>query len=396
MTRACERLGISRRRLKYASMQNDDVVVKPMIELTQQHRRAGARQLRRLMKRQGMNLNLKRLRWLCRLHGLLLKQSRRKKRLSVGAGMPRRAEHPNHLWAYDFMEDRTETGRKLRILTIVDEFNRRCIQVEVEDRMKARFVARTLLKLFAVHGIPTFIRSDNGPEFIARFLMNVLNRQGVRARHIDPGSPWQNGKNERFNGTLRDECLKLETFHHCDHARAIVKLFARHYNDERPHSSLATKANWAITPSKFYQQWKKENQKDGFAGGGSSGLSHCAPPAVREDKDGLTEPKASPSELDQPDSRMAIHVGAPVAPQQSRILRVDEASISASTWPGTFPAAEPTTGPKTPNAEIGDMNGVWTEAPSTASGTPLSSCGFCRLCGSADAQLTIVSGTCRR
>jgi putative transposase len=347
LTRACACLGISRRRLKYGSRKNDDVVVKRMIELARQHRRAGARQLRRLLKRQGMNVNLKRVRRLCKLHGLLLKQRRRKKRLGLGVGMPCRAEHPNHVWAYDFMEDRTESGRKLRILTIVDEFTRRCIEVEIEHRMNARFVARTLLRLFALHGTPMFIRSDNGPEFIAKFLMRVMHIHGVEARHIDPGSPWQNGRNERFNGTLRDECLNLETFHHRDHARAIVKLFARHYNEHRPHSSLASQANWAITPSEFYDAWKKENQKDGFAGGGAIGLSHCTPPAAPEDKNGLTEM------IDQPDSRTAIHVGAPVAPQQSRILRVDGASISESKRTGTFPAPEPTTGPESLILESG-------------------------------------------
>jgi putative transposase len=351
MTRACECLGISRRRVKYASRKNDEVVVNRMIELAQQHRRAGARQLRRLLKREGTNVNLKRVRRLCKMHGLLLKQRRRKKRLGIGAGMPCQAAYPNHVWAYDFVEDRTghgaNGGRKLRILTIIDEFTRRCIEVEVEHNINAKFVARTLLKLFALHGTPTFIRSDNGPEFIAKFLMRIMQIHGVAARHIDPGSPWQNGKNERFNGTLREECLNLETFHHRDHARAIVKLFARHYNEHRPHSSLASKINWAITPSEFYEAWKKANQKDGFAGGGSSGLSHCAPPAVREDKDGLTEM------IDQPDSRSAIQVGARVAPQQSSILRVDEASVSESRWAGTFPAPEPTTGPENLMLESG-------------------------------------------
>jgi putative transposase len=290
-----------------------------------------------LLKRQGTHVNLKRVRRLCRLHGLLLKQKRRRKRLGIGVGMPYKAEHPNHAWAYDFVEDRTETGRKLRILTVVDEFTRRCIEVEVEHTMNAKFVARTLLKLFAMHGTPAFIRSDNGPEFIAKHLMNVMKIHGIEARHIDPGSPWQNGKNERFNGTLRDECLNLEVFHHRDHARAIVKLFKRHYNQERPHSSLATKSNWAITPGEFYEQWKRQNEKkDGCAGGGGAGLSLCA-------SSGREEQGSGPAELepDRPDDRRTIHVGARVAPQQSSILRVDDPSITESPKAGTFPARNP-------------------------------------------------------
>jgi putative transposase len=333
MTRACALLGISRRRLKYASKRNDSELVSRLMELARQHPRWGVRQLRRALCLDGESVNVKRVRRLCKLQGLLLKQRRRKKRLGIGAGMPCKAEYPNHVWAYDFVEDRTETGRKLRILTIVDEFTRRCIEVEVEHRMNAKFVARTLLRLFQVHGTPRLIRSDNGPEFIARFLMSFMKLRGVSARHIDPGSPWQNGIDERFNGTLRNECLNLETFHGRDHARAIVKLFGRMYNAQRPHSSLATKETWAITPSEFYEQWKRENaEKDSCAGGQVAGLSLCPPPAAGAEEEGLIEA------IDQPISRMAIHTGAPVAPQQSRILRVDEESVAESTSAGTVPA----------------------------------------------------------
>ena len=136
--------------------------------------------------------------------------------------------------------------------------------------------------------------------------------------------------------------MNLETFHHRDHARAIVKLFARKYNQDRPHSSLGTKQNWAITPSEFYENWKKQNaMKDGFAGGGGSGLSLGSPPAVGGKKDGPTEM------IDRPDSRMAVHVGAPVAPQQSRILRVDQESVTESASAGTSPVNNPPPSPKT-------------------------------------------------
>jgi putative transposase len=149
------------------------------------------------------------------------------------------------------VEDRTETGRKLRILTVEDEFTRECVGLEVERRMNAKFVAATLLKLFAERGVPQFIRSDNGPEFIARSLARMFAVHGVAARHIDPGSPWRNGRNERFNGSLRDECLNLETFHNRDHARALVKLYGRSYNERRPHSSLGYP-----TPKEHAEKWK--------------------------------------------------------------------------------------------------------------------------------------------
>jgi putative transposase len=221
------------------------------MELAKAHPRYGCRRLCVMLRRGGQKVNLKRVRRLCRENGLTLKRKRRRKRRGIGAGVPCRAERPDHVWSYDFVEDRTESGRKLRVLTVVDEFTRRCVEVEVEHRMNARFVARTLLRLFAERGAPAFIRSDNGPEFVAKFLTRVLAVHGVAALHIDPGSPWQNGIDERFNGTLRDECLNLETFHGRDHARAVIKLFGRDYNERRPHSSLGD-----LTPNEFFERWK--------------------------------------------------------------------------------------------------------------------------------------------
>jgi putative transposase len=335
MSRACALLGICRRRLKYTSRRDDAELVERLKALAAAHPRMGARQLWRMLRLDGLVVNLKRVRRLCRQHGLLLKQKRRRKRRGIGCGMPCRAAYPNHVWSYDFMEDRTESGRKLRILTVVDEFTRRSLEVEVEHRMNAKFVAQTLLKLFAEHGAPMFIRSDNGPEFIAKFLMRVLKIHGVEARHIDPGSPWQNGIDERFNGTLREECLNLETFHNRDHARVLVKAYLRFYNHRRPHSSLGR----AMTPQGFYERWKK--QQGGCAGGEGAGLcpgprdlSHCGPPAMGEEEDGSSALGTRPA------SRLAIHAGAPVASQQSRILRVDESSIAATKASGAFPAAE--------------------------------------------------------
>lgn len=329
--RACWWLNVSRSWLKYASRKKDDELVVKLMELAKAHPRYGTRRLHALLRRGGEVVNLKRVRRLCRKHGLMLKQKRRRKRRGIGAGVPCVAEYPNQVWAYDFVEDRTETGRKLRVLTVIDECTRECVEVEVEHRMNAKFVATTLLRLFRERGVPRFIRSDNGPEFIAKFLMRVFAIHGVAARHIEPGSPWQNGFNERFNGSLRDECLNLETFHNRDHARALIRLYARSYNERRPHSSLGYQ-----TPREFAAKWERENEekKDGFAGGGEGRLAHCPPPAVQKEA-GLIVTKE-----DQPDSRMAIHDGAPVARQQSRILRVDAGSVERESEAGKFPAPE--------------------------------------------------------
>jgi putative transposase len=221
------------------------------MELAREHPRYGGRRLWAMLRREGRLVNLKRVRRLCRGLGLTLRQKRRRKRRGIGTGVPCRAERPDHVWAYDFVEDRTESGRKLRILTVIDEFTRRCMSVEVEYRMNAVYVAQTLTRLFGRRGTPEFVRSDNGPEFIARHLMRTLAGQGVKVRHIDPGSPWQNGLDERFNGSLRDECLNMETFECRDHARALIKVYGRQYNQERPHSSLGYR-----TPDEFTAAWR--------------------------------------------------------------------------------------------------------------------------------------------
>jgi putative transposase len=284
-----------------------------------------------MLKRKGHKINLKRVRRLCMKHGLTLPRKRRRKRRGIGIGLPCRAERPNQVWAYDFLEDRTETGRKLRILTIEDEFTRQCLAIEVEHRMNAQFVAQTLLRLFEEHGAPQFVRSDNGPEFIAKSLMQTLKSQGVACRHIDPGSPWQNGINERFNGSYRDECANLETFHNADHARVLSQSYRRYYNQVRPHSSLEYQ-----TPSEFAATWNKEQiQKDGCAGGRGLRLALCASSGRHRKKPQRSGPTAL---NDRPDDHRTIHVGARVARQQSPVLRVDRAKVTKDLQVGKFPA----------------------------------------------------------
>jgi putative transposase len=270
-SRACQLVKVSRRRLAYESRKDEGELLAELKDLAAANPRYGWRRLWAMLRRQGRVVNHKRVRRLCREHGLLLKQKRRRKRRGIGVSVPCRAEYPNHVWAYDFVEDRTEAGRKLRVLTVADEFTRQCLTVEVEYRMNARYVAQTLLRLFAERGTPKFVRSDNGPEFIARPLMRVLATEGVEARHIDPGSPWQNGRNERFNGSLRDECLNLETFHNRDHARALIKLYGRHYNERRPHSALGYQ-----TPAEFAAAWQAPDVQD--SGGCAAGGDRCSPP----------------------------------------------------------------------------------------------------------------------
>jgi putative transposase len=244
--RACELVGISRRWIGYLSRAKDDGLATRLKALALAHPRFGYRRLWALLRREGEKVNVKRVRRLCVESGLKLKRRITRKRRGICKVAPVRAEHANHVWAYDFVHDACRDGRQLKILTVVDEHTRECLAVEVEHRMTAGFVCRTLLRLFAGRGRPAYVRSDNGPEFIAAALMKMLAEEQVGVRHIEPGSPWQNGRNERFNGSLRDECLNLETFEHRDQARAVCRLYQRHYNEDRPHSSLGYR-----TPAEF-------------------------------------------------------------------------------------------------------------------------------------------------
>ena len=311
---ACGLVKVSRRRLGYVGRRDDSALLARLKELAGKFPRFGFRRLHAMLRREGQTINLKRVRRLCRLHGLKLSRKVRRKRRGIGVGVPCKAEYPNHVWAYDFLFDQCENGRQLKVLTVTDEFTRLCLAIEVEHRMSSIYVGQRLLRLFAEHGTPAYLRSDNGPEFVAKALMRMLKIQGVECRHIEPGSPWQNGLDERFNGSYRDECANLETFHNRDQARALSKLYKRHYNQERPHSSLAYQ-----TPTEFAKRWRIRKEEKGVAD-----LSLYAPPA-----DGVkgNEPSVGVAEA-RPISRRAIHDGAPVASQQSRILRVDEARIT--------------------------------------------------------------------
>jgi putative transposase len=149
-----------------------------------------------------------------------------------------RPERPNHVWSYDFMQDRTEDGRRFRMLTVIDEFTRRCLAVVVARRLKSDDVLHCLTELFVAHGTPEHIRSDNGPEFVARSVREWLGRIGVKTLFIEPGSPWENGYCESFNSKLRDELLAGEQFSTLHEAKVLIERWRRHYNAIRPHSSL--------------------------------------------------------------------------------------------------------------------------------------------------------------
>jgi putative transposase len=158
--------------------------------------------------------------------------------LNDGSCIRLRPERPNHVWSYDFVQDRTEDERSFRTLTVIDEFTRRCLAIVVARRLRSDDVLHCLTDLFVEHGPPDHVRSDNGPEFVAKNVRGWLSRIGVKTLFIEPGSPWENGYCESFNSKLRDELLAAEAFSTIQEAQVLIEHWWRHYNAIRPHSSL--------------------------------------------------------------------------------------------------------------------------------------------------------------
>lgn len=212
-----------------------------IIALARQYGRYGYRRITALLRQAGWQVNAKRVERIWRREGLRVpsRQPRRGRLwLNDGSCVRLRPEGPGHVWAYDFVEDRTHDGRKFRMLTVIDEFTRECLAITVARRLNSDDVLATLTDLFVERGPPAHIRSDQGPEFIATAVKAWLGRIGVTTLYIEKASPWENGYNESFNGKLRDELLNGEVFYTLTEAKVLIEAWRRHYNTERPHSSL--------------------------------------------------------------------------------------------------------------------------------------------------------------
>lgn len=240
---ACRVLGQPRRTQRYEPRRRDDegLLTKRLLELVRAHPRYGYRRVWALLRQEGWRVNRKRVWRLWRREGLKVPQKRHKKRRVGHSGngiVRRRAEGPNEVWAWDFIFDRTANGRSLKWLSVVDEYTRECVALEVGRTMTATDVVDVLIDLVAVRGLPRHIRSDNGPEFIAAGIRGWLGRSGIGTLYIEPGSPWENGYAESFHARLRDELLDLEVFDTVAAARALATQWRLEYNHRRPHSSL--------------------------------------------------------------------------------------------------------------------------------------------------------------
>ena len=263
-----ERLGISERRAcrtlgqhrstqrQYPSGPSDEAsLTADIIELARTYGRYGYRRVTALLNQVGWDVNHKRVERIWRREGLKVLQKQPKKGrlwLNDGSCIRLRPERPNHVWSYDFVHDRTDDGRVYRTLNIIDEFTREALAIKVDRKLNSIDVVDALTDLFILRGPPAFIRSDNGPEFIAQKVRDWIGAVGAKTAYITPGSPWENGYCESFNARFRDELLNGEIFYTLKEAKIIIEQWRKHYYRKRPHSALGWRppAPEAVIPLK--------------------------------------------------------------------------------------------------------------------------------------------------
>ena len=250
--RACRVLGqprSSQRQQPKRAQEREERLVRRMLELVRQHPRFGYRRIWALLRKEGFRVNRKRIYRLWRKEGLRVPRKQRKKRRlgsSANSCVRRPAEHKGHVWAWDFLHDRTSDGRALKWFTVVDEYTRECVALEVARGMTAQAVGVVLAAAVRERGAPVHIRSDNGPEFIARAIRDWVAGAGLETLYIAPGAPWENGYAESFNSKVRDELLNVEEFGSLLEAQVLAREWRQQYNHVRPHSALGYR-----TPAEF-------------------------------------------------------------------------------------------------------------------------------------------------
>jgi putative transposase len=241
-------MSVARSTLRYTSKiaSRDRPIVAAMRELSAQYPRYGYRRIHVFLARRGHAMSPDRAHRIWRQHGLQVPKKRPRKRIAASRPRPLPALAANQVWAYDFVYDACANGQQLKCLTIIDEYTRECLAIDVAGSIRSARVIDVLSKLVSVHGVPRYLRSDNGPEFVSRAVLRWLTQASIDTAHIDPGKPWQNGSNESFNGKFRDECLSLQWFKSRVDAKILIEDFRREYNEIRPHSSLRQ-----LTPLQF-------------------------------------------------------------------------------------------------------------------------------------------------
>jgi transposase InsO family protein len=241
--RVCKALEQPRSTQRYqAAVKADEKpLTERIVSLACEYGRYGYRRITVLLRTEGWQVNHKRVARIWRQEGLKVPQKQPKRRrlwFNDGSCLRLRPTHKDHVWSYDFVAERTSDGRAIRMLNIIDEYTRECLAIRVDRKITANDVIDTLADVFIRRGTPQFIRSDNGPEFVAKLIRQWLQDLGVQTAFIEPGSPWENGYIESFNGKFRDELLNGEIFDTVIEARVITEQWRNHYNKIRPHSAL--------------------------------------------------------------------------------------------------------------------------------------------------------------
>jgi len=244
--RACRVLNQPRSVQRYQSNKSveEEVLREDIIRLATKYGRYGYRRITALVRAEGWIVNRKRVERIWREEGLKVpaKQPKRGRLyLNDGSCIRLRPCFKNHVWSYDFVSDRLHNGKRIRMLTVIDEYTRKCLAIRVGSSLKSDDVVDTLSTLFITEGVPEYIRSDNGSEFTAKTTREWIASVRVKTAYIEPGSPWENGYNESFNGKLRDELLNGEIFYTLKEAQILIEQWRRHYNEVRPHSALGYK-----------------------------------------------------------------------------------------------------------------------------------------------------------
>ena len=240
---ACRVASQSRSVQRYAPIQrsDEDALTRDIVSLAGQYGRYGYRRITTLLTEQGWFVGKDRVQRIWRREGLKVpKKQKPRGRLwfNDGSFVRLRAERPNHVWSYDFVSARTHDGRSVRMMTLVDEYTRESLAIRVARRFRSIDVIQTLADVMVIRGVPEHLRSDNGPEMTSKLIRAWLPKVGANTLYIEPGSPWENGYCESFNGKLRDELLNGEIFYSLKEARILIERWRQHYNSKRPHSSL--------------------------------------------------------------------------------------------------------------------------------------------------------------
>lgn len=255
--RSCQLILLARSTCQYRIRREPNEKFENQVkELAFAHPRYGYRRVHALLKRGGQKVNRKRVVRVWQKFDLQVPRSKKtRKRVRAPQPMMPVATRPNEVWTYDFVFDHDAAGRRLKLLTLMDDFTREGLAIRVGRSFKATAVKEVLRSVGGERGFPQFLRSDNGSEFIAGIIKEFLAENNVKAAYIEPGSPWQNGKGESFNGKFRDECLRMEIFGNLKEAEVVAEKWRKFYNSERPHSSLGYQ-----TPDEFKQDWERRQR----------------------------------------------------------------------------------------------------------------------------------------